>query len=366
MYILRLKLAFMSTRFGRLGIGLGSDTSNLRWSQFALVITFAAFVLSACVSNSASDTVLSRQDSAAESPIPSDCQVVSHDWGTTKICDQPQRVIALSPYELDLSLSLDIQPVGYAEDSRALLGSPHLGEAMNVKYLGDRIIHPPAYVGTRQSPSLEAILKLKPDLILCQSLDQLLYEHLSEIAPVVLPNFEENFDQWKEDILILGQVMNRKAQAQQVLKNYHDKIANVSLELQPISQNQKILLLSMTDLDPIEVFTDKTFAGNLLNGLGFQLIVPKQLPLEYGIVTISLESLPQLKPEIIIVMASGNSSVEQVKTLWRENPILQRLPASQSEHVYFVDYQLWGRITGPIAAELMVDEVRQFLLQGAK
>lgn len=356
----------MSARFRHLRMGLRHVARHLWWVQFAVVIGCTALSLSACVSHTASDPVLNQNDSTVDSLTPSACQVVRHDFGKTEICGQPQRVIALSPYELDLSLALGVQPVGYAEDSRALVGSPELGEAMSVKYLDNRFTRPPTYVGTWQSPSLEAILKLKPDLILRQYLDQTLYDRLSQIAPVLLPNLNGSFDQWQEDILVLGQVMKREAQAQQVLKTYQQKIARTNLELQPISQTQQVLLLSMSDVDAIEVFTDKTFAGDVLKDLGLQLIVPKPAPLGSGVVTISLETLPQLQPGIIIVMASSNSSVEQVKTLWQDHPILQRLPASKAKQVYFVDYQLWSRITGPIAAELMIDEVRQSLLQSAK
>lgn len=353
----------MSTQFRYLGMGFGRSTNHLWGVQFAIVMGFTALALSACVSHFASDPILNQNDSTVDSSTSPECQFVSHDFGKTEICSQPQRVIALSPYELDLSLALGVQPVGYAEDSRALVGSPGLGEAMSVKYLGNRITHPPTYVGTWQSPSLEAILKLKPDLILRQYLDQTLYDHLSQIAPVILPNLDGNFDKWQEDILILGQVMKREVQAQQVLKTYQQEISRINLELQPISQTQQVLLVSMSDIGAIEVFTDKTFAGDLLKDLGFQLIIPKPALLGSGVITISLETLPQLQPEIIIVMASGNSSVKQVKALWLDHPILKGLPASRAGRVYFVDYQLWSRITGPIAAELMINEVRELLVQ---
>ena len=41
----------------------------------------------------------------------------------------------------------------------------------DVKYLGDRLHHPPIHVGTWQSPSLEIMLRLQPDLILGGYLD---------------------------------------------------------------------------------------------------------------------------------------------------------------------------------------------------
>ncbi|NEQ86363.1 MAG: ABC transporter substrate-binding protein, partial [Moorea sp. SIO2I5] len=50
---------------------------------------------------------------STQSPT-SDCRTVAHDLGETQICGQPQKVVALSAYNLDLLLSLNMQPAGYA------------------------------------------------------------------------------------------------------------------------------------------------------------------------------------------------------------------------------------------------------------
>ncbi|NJN37950.1 MAG: iron-siderophore ABC transporter substrate-binding protein [Acaryochloridaceae cyanobacterium CSU_3_4] len=289
--------------------------------------------------------------------------MIKHDLGQSEICSQPQRVIALGSYELDLLLSLNIEPVGYAEDNRALVGSPQLGKTVvGIKYLGDRITTLPTHVGTWQTPSIESILKLNPDLILSRGLDQNLYEHLSKIAPVILPNLDSSPTQWQEDILTLGQVTGQETQAQSVISAYRQNIAVTGHQFKASKGRQTILLLAMNDLDAIEVFAETTFAGNLLTDLGFQLIVPQNLIKSDGSVAISLESLPQLDSDIIVIMASGNSSVAQVKALWQQSPILRALRTSQAKRVYFVDYQLWSRTTGPIAAELIIDELRELLL----
>ncbi|MBD2081991.1 hypothetical protein [Leptolyngbya sp. FACHB-17] len=42
--------------------------------------------------------------------------------------------------------------------------------------------------------------------------------------------------------------------------------------------------------------------------------------------------------------------------------ILQSLPAGQTQQVHFVDCQLWSRIEGSIAAELILKQVIELLL----
>lgn len=291
------------------------------------------------------------------------CQIINHAWGETELYEPPQRIIALDPHALDLLLSLGIQPIGYAEDSRALVGTPGLGKTVDgVKYLGDRLDNPPIHVGTWQTPSLETMLRLQPDLILGGYLDQSQYKTFSQIAPTLIPiDGWISPKQWQENLLILGKLLNRDIEAQQVINAYDQNIKTVKTELTQ-SDRRNVLLLSMTGLDYIGIFNNETFTGAILEDLGFELVVPNQLIATHGEIVISLETLPQFNPDLIIVMASGDSSVDQVRQVWESNSILQSLPAYQSNQVYFVDYQLWSRIQGAIAAELVIDQVRELLL----
>ncbi|PIG94161.1 iron-siderophore ABC transporter substrate-binding protein [Gloeocapsopsis sp. IPPAS B-1203] len=286
------------------------------------------------------------------------CQEIQHEFGQTQICETPQRVVALDPRSLDLLLSLDVQPIGYAEDARVLLKTPQFGATIDVKYLGDRITTNPVYVGTWQAPSQESVLKLKPDLILLgYGGEQSLYMNFSQIAPT-LP-LSQSDRHWQEDLLTLSRVMNRAQQAQQVIQNHNQRIADTRAKLKAVAK-QQLLLLSISGLDSIEVFTEETFAGNLLTELGFELVVPP-LPVRYGAIPISLEILPQLDADIVIVMASGDSTVSQIQKLWEQSPVLRSLPVYQANQVHFVDYHLWSRITGPIATELITKQLQQIL-----
>ena len=112
-----------------------------------------------------------------------------------------------------------------------------------------------------------------------------------------------------------------------------------------------------------EVFADETFAGALLQDLGFKLVTPEGLQASSSEIPISLETLPQLNSDRIIVMASGKSNVEKIEKVWQQNPILRSLPAFQAGQVYFVDYQLWSRIRGPIATKLIIKQIRSLFLE---
>jgi iron complex transport system substrate-binding protein len=334
-----------------------------RWrSLFPPLLFFTT--LSACHSQHPTAHSQTPSLSVQISDTDSVCKVVTHAWGETQLCGQTQRIIALDPHALDLLLSLEIQPIGYAEDSRALLGSPELGKTVGgVKYLGDRLENSPIHVGTWQSPSLETMLRLQPDLILSGYLDQSQYKIFSKVAPTLIPI--DNWispKQWQQNLLILGQTLNQYEKAQQVI-NVYDQNVNAAKNKLSQSDRRNVLLLSMTGLDYIGIFNNETFAGAILEDLGFELVVPDQLIATHGEIVISLETLPELDPDLIIVMASGDSSVDQVKQVWASNSILRSLPVYQNNQVHFVDYQLWSRIQGAIAAELVIDQIQTMLLK---
>lgn len=290
------------------------------------------------------------------------CKNITHAWGATQLCQPPQRIIALDPHALDLLLCFGIQPIGYAEDGRALVGAPEVGKTVaGVKYLGDRLRQLPIHVGTWEAPSLEAMLRLQPDLILSGYLDPIQYRNVSQIAPTLIPIDDwTSAKQWQQHVRLLGQVLEREATAQQVIATYDRQIQAARAALTAIKP-RRVLLLSMTGLDYIGVFNQDTFAGAILIDLGFELVTPAPFQSSYGEIVIGLETLPQLDADLIIVMASGNSRVEQVSQVWTDQPILRSLSAFQNRQVYFVDYQLWSRIQGPIAAGLVIDQVQTML-----
>lgn len=289
------------------------------------------------------------------------CRNINHEFGNTEICGQPQRIIAYDPGSLDLLLALGVEPVGYTGFSQVV---PNLkaGEAINeFGYLSDRITTSPTYIGNYSSPSLETILKLKPDLILITYSygDRTQYDQFSKLAPTLALSGGDF--PWQQRLLTLGKVLNREPQAQQVLAQYQQKVATAKAKLEPISRHNKVLLLYFSRPDHIPISTDKIFAGALLKDLGFQLVIPQRTIDVDGVIRgVSLEVLPQLEADIIIVMAGGSEGIRKVKQLWNQNPLLQAV--TNNVELYFVDGYLWAFLDGPIAAEQVIDNVQELLL----
>lgn len=329
------------------------------WVGRSLLFLFLMLAGVACQNPASSPGNSPAVDGAGQ---PSPCRTIPHDLGETQICGSPQRIVALDTHSLDLLLALGVEPVGFAEDRRALIGSPQPGASVvGVKYLGDRLTTQPAHIGISQSPSLETILMLQPDLILGRLWGGAEYQALSKIAPTLLPLEEDAPDHWRTRLQILGQALQREERAAAVLAEYDQQVSQAQANLADY-QGKSVLLLSMSGLEHIGIFNHETFAGHLLETVGLSLLVPPDLTPVHSEIVVSVEILPQLNPDLIIVMASGDSQVEQIQNLWSNHPILRSLPAYQSNQIYFVDYQLWSRINGPIAAELVLDEIQTLLL----
>ncbi|OKH23917.1 ABC transporter substrate-binding protein [Chroogloeocystis siderophila] len=293
----------------------------------------------------------------------SQCRNVDHEFGNTQICGQPQRIIAYDPGSLDLLLALGVEPVGYTGFSQVVPNSLKAGDSINeFGYFSDRLTTSPTYIGNYSSPSLETILKLKPDLILMTYSygDRTQYDQFSKVAPTLALSGEDF--PWQQRLLTLAQVLNREPQAQQVLAQYQQKVAAVKVKLEPISRNNKVLLLYFSRPDHIPISTDKIFAGALLKDLGFQLVIPQRTIDVDGVIRgISLEVLPQLEADIIIVMAGGSEGIRNVKQLWSQNPLLQSI-SDNVKQVYFVNGYLWAFLDGPIAAEQIMNNVLELML----
>lgn len=317
-----------------------------------LLLGMLGFLLATSCTHNATQNI-------ASSPPTADCRIVQHEFGETQICGQPKRIIVLDPPSLDMLLSLGIQPVGLAGiklgTEQAVIGSPQLGEPVEgVKYFGDRLTSQPVYVGIHQSPSLEFMLKLKPDLILGRYTNETQYETLSKIAPV-LP-LTKDLVEWQQDFLVLAEVVNQRQLANRVIEQYNQTVVKAKTESAAASQNVEILLIDARGSNNFSVLTNQNYMGALLEDIGFDIVAPKLPTSSVGIIPVSLEAISQLDTDIIMVAVRGGMT-EQAKQQWEQNPILKSL-IDRVDKVLFVDFYLWASLEGPIGAEFMIKDLQ--------
>ncbi|QUY42861.1 iron-siderophore ABC transporter substrate-binding protein [Acaryochloris marina] len=306
---------------------------------------------------------------------PGDCEMVDHDGGKTEICGQPQTIVAIGPNVLELLLALEVQPIGYA-DYYTLPFTDFDQPQSQIPYLGERLTGPVKKVGSWNTPSLEAILKLKPDLIVGSTLaNQGQYSLLSQTAPTLLFSYgvKEN---WQTQLRRLAKVLGRGEKAEQVIAAHTQLVAEARKNLQPaVLKYPQVLLLASEQLEQeLAVENSDSRCGGLLENLGFQLLAPKNIGTEGpGRNNISLELLPELKSDWIFFLAwntdfsDAGPDLEQqqisaVQQQWQENAIAQSLPASKTNQVYFHSAYICRALPGPIGTELILAQLQAELL----
>ncbi|MEM7712154.1 MAG: iron-siderophore ABC transporter substrate-binding protein [Cyanobacteria bacterium P01_A01_bin.68] len=314
------------------------------------------------------------------------CRKIKHDFGLTKICSQPQKVVVLSPHTLDLLLSLDLQPAGYAAPINLYREEKYNNPAQQIPYLGTQVTTKPINLGTGSKPSLERLTALKPDLIIGDAGSRNYYSVLSKIAPTLLWNNRTKAGKWQENIQKIAKALGREQQAQQAIDNYEKQIAATRVELAPvIATHPKLLVLGTDNLQKnISIVNPNSYLGEILQGIGFKLVsLPSLKNDSKPLIPISIETLPKLnQADTIIVMGynlnfgkelqSGankqfnrdieNNQSQPAKNAWKKNAIAQSLSASKENRVYFATYYRWNGLNGPIGTELVIEQLREFLL----
>ncbi|MEB3312194.1 MAG: iron-siderophore ABC transporter substrate-binding protein [Snowella sp.] len=297
------------------------------------------------------------------------CRRINHDAGQTEVCGQPITIAALSPYILDMMLSLGVEPDGYAAaDLRGdLLRQPKFNNPeQQIPYIGNKLRSQPVNFGDRHSPSLEAIAKMQPDLILGEAWQgtQGKYSLLTKIAPTVLVN--DGKGGWQHSIEIIAQALDKQEQLRQVKNDYHARITSVREQLTLVaSKFPQILLVGSGDLSKAIYADQDSEFSRLLEALNFQLVDTGAIFSNNS--ALSLETIPLLNPDIIIVVAWNQAEKsdalgwEKLQQQWSNMPLLKTIPASQAGKVFFLDARL-STIRGPLAATVILDHYLNFLV----
>ena len=332
--------------------------------RLLLIAVITALAIASCQSQTNN-----RETSTSDQ---TDCRTVEHEAGETEVCDRPQRTVVLSPFILEPLLALDVQPAGFGD-----FAAFHQGDYDNPKeqipYLGSLITQPIVNVGLAYEPSIEAIVKAQPDLIIGIQSNANQYETLSQIAPTILFNWQET----ETNLKAIAQAVNRSRQAEQLLTETEHRIAAARKTFAPlVASNPKMLLLYSEQLKQFTLSHPAQLCHSLPQELGFQMVSSPKLdsPKLNGPVPISIENLPQFnKADSVIVLGQNfedlkgisnfnQNQVSNVKQAWSKNAIAQSLDASKAGRVYFIPAYLCLGLPGAIGTELYLEELKQLLL----
>jgi iron complex transport system substrate-binding protein len=337
---------------------------TLRRLGIKLITILTALAMTACQGQVNRVSVGSTSSS-------NECRNVEHQMGTTKVCGQPQRIVVLGPYYLDPLLSLGVQPAAYG-DHAVLHQGDYDRPSQQIPYLGDRITQPIANVGLSYSPSIEAMVKVKPDLIIgSNDMNAQQYEIFDQIAPTLLLDWTAT----ETNLRTIAQAVNRSQQAERVWQEHQRRIAATRKKLASLAaKHPKVLVIDSEQLQYMELIDSTVNCGSMLEKLGFKLVLPPGWAESNFERAISLEILPQLnEAELIVLLGtisqesdgfnnSKPSKLPELKQVWSENAIAQSLDASKAGRVYSAPAYLCFGFPGAIGTKLYLEELeKQFL-----
>lgn len=269
--------------------------------------------------------------------------------------EQPERIVSLTDGDTDSLVALGVEAVGISNGR---------GSQTPPRYLLDDLPADYVSVGTFYSPSLEIVLGLEPDLILFSYGDYAepeLLEQLNAIAPVYITVSGDGT--WRDLFDGVGDALNMAAGVDAFLADFDNRVADLGEYIDPETQ----AIVARWAAEGPQVMAPHIFAPSILQALGFAM--PDEIPdLQAGhphSAPLSLEAVDILDVDWAFVgtLQAEGDAVDALQTVF-DNPLFQQLEVVQNDQVVVIDGSVWTSSGGPIAAEIVLNDVEAALLGG--
>jgi iron complex transport system substrate-binding protein len=278
-----------------------------------------------------------------------DTRTIQHAMGETDVPANPQRVVVLDGPQLDAALAVGIKPVGAVPAQPGPLPG-YLGSAVD----GIEI------VGTISEPDLEKIVSLNPDLILGSKFrHEKIYPQLSAIAPTVFSDQVGTF--WKEDFTLFVNALNKVDQGAAIAAAYADRATQLGASLNTAHPGMTVSVIRFR-ADDVRIYFNTSFIGTVL--IDLKLARPdSQNRDDERFEAISMERIREVDASVIFITSYGDPSDTDLAQ-YVNDPLWQQLSAVQAGQVYWVNDETWMVAIGYLAANMVLDDIEGFLLNG--
>ncbi|CAG7631503.1 ABC transporter substrate-binding protein [Paenibacillus allorhizosphaerae] len=273
-------------------------------------------------------------------------RTIKHAMGTVTLKKKPERVVVLFNGMVDIAVALGVKPVGAVESWDQKPWYNYLRSHMDgVKNLGDE-----------SQPNVEAILALKPDLIIgTKTRHEKIYPQLSSIAPTVIT--EEVFN-WKENVKMSANALYKQEEADKILNDWSKRVAEFKQKAGSRLANTEVSILRFED-DGSARFYVTGFAGTIFQELGIGRPKAQKIEGKTVVNLTSKEQMSQLDGDYIFditQISEGNESKAKSQSDWTNHPLWKNLKGVKNGKYYKVDVVTWNLSGGVIAANKMLDD----------
>ena len=268
--------------------------------------------------------------------------------GEVEIPAEPQRIVDLSGNSDILSI-LGYDVVGTANSDaydytkfpsyleETLKGAEILGYSM------------------QDTMDVEAVMNLNPDLIVISTVQEKMYDALSEIAPTVMIQLEAL--NWKDDVRALAKVFNKEDVANEWIANYENKAKEAGDKIKAEYGEDTTYLSFLASGGQFFIFDGAGFGDVLYNDMGLAKPagMPEQTDISLPVVT--YEGLAAIQSDYIFVIAT-DEDLAQLEA----NSIWNNLPAVKNGNVVVLESSpYFNQGYSPIGREILVDEIGDML-----
>ena len=305
----------------------------------AIVATcMTAMMFVGCASNGTAN-----EDKTTENTV-----TVTDVRGDVEIPADPQRIVDLSGNSDILSI-LGYDVVGTANSDaydytkfpsyleETLKGAEILGYSM------------------QDTMDVEAVMNLNPDLIVISTVQEKMYDALSEIAPTVMIQLEAL--NWKDDVRALAKVFNKEDVANEWLTKYETEAKEEGDKIKAEYGEDTTYLSFLASGGQFFIFDGAGFGDVLYNDMGLAKPagMPEQTDISLPVVT--YEGLAAIQTDYIFLIAT-DEDLAQLEA----NSIWNNLPAVKNGNVVVLESSpYFNQGYSPIGREKLVDEIGDML-----
>lgn len=271
-------------------------------------------------------------------------RTITHAMGTTEVPAVPQRVVVLDTGEVDNALAL----------GAPIVGAPVAEVLEYQSYLADRLAGI-TDIGTISEPNLEAILALKPDLILgSKQRYEAIYSQLSAIAPTV---FVESLRvPWQQNFRLHAEALGKTAEAEALLAAYDQRVAELQATLGPERAETTISVIRFRP-GQVRLYLKSSFIGYILQDVG--LGRPASQDQDIFSAEITLEQIADVDADYLFI--TGYAQDDSELDTFLTSPLWQTLGAVQADRAIDVDDDHWIAGLGVQAANLVLDDLERLI-----
>ena len=272
-----------------------------------------AMMFVGCASNNTTN-----EDKTTENTV-----TVTDVRGEVEIPANPKRIVDLSGNSDILSI-LGYKVVGTANsDAYDYTKFPsYLEETLSgAKILG---------YSMQDTMDVEAVMNLNPDLIVISTVQEKMYDALSEIAPTVMIQLEAL--NWKDDVRALGKVFGKEDVANEWIANYEAKAKEAGDKIKAKYGDDTTYLSFLASGGQFFVFDGAGFGDVLYKDMG--LAKPEGMPeqTDISLPVVTYEGLAAIKADYIFAIAT-DEDLAQLEA----NSICNNLPAVKNGNVVIIE-----------------------------